>query len=56
MEDFKDRVAIVTGSAQSIGFTIAETLADAGCIVVLADIRRDRLQEARAKLTTIALQ
>jgi NAD(P)-dependent dehydrogenase (short-subunit alcohol dehydrogenase family) len=51
MEDFKDRVAIVTGSAQSIGFTIAETLGDAGCIVVLADIRRDRLQESRAKLT-----
>lgn len=50
MEDFKDRVAIVTGSAQSIGFTVAETLGDAGCIVVLADIRRDRLEESRAKL------
>ena len=50
MEEFKDRVAIVTGSAQSIGFTVAETLADAGCVVVLADIRRDRLQDSLAKL------
>jgi NAD(P)-dependent dehydrogenase (short-subunit alcohol dehydrogenase family) len=50
MNDFKDRVAIVTGSAQSIGFTVAEALGDAGCTVVLADIRRDRLEESRVKL------
>src|SRR5579862_6849007 len=46
MEEFKDRVAIVTGSAQSIGFTVAETLGDSGCKVILADIRPDRLQES----------
>jgi NAD(P)-dependent dehydrogenase (short-subunit alcohol dehydrogenase family) len=43
-------VAIVTGSAQSIGFTVAETLGEAGCFVVLADIRKDRLEESRSKL------
>ena len=55
MEEFRDRVAIVTGSAQSIGFTVAETLGDAGCIVILADIRPDRLQESCAKLRRKAI-
>ncbi len=50
MADFKDQVAIVTGSAQSIGFTIAEALGDAGSFIILADIRRERLQESFAKL------
>ncbi len=50
MNDFKDRIAIVTGSAQSIGFTVAEALGNAGCTVILADIRRDRLEESRTKL------
>lgn len=50
MQELKDKVAIVTGSAQSIGYTVAETLADAGCVVVLADIRRDRLDNSLAKL------
>jgi len=50
MEDFRDRVAIVTGGAQSIGFAVAEALGDAGSIVILADIRRERMQESREKL------
>lgn len=50
MKDFRDRVAIVTGGAQSIGLAVGEALADAGCIVVLADIRRDRLLDSRQKL------
>lgn len=50
MDEFKNKIAIVTGSAQSIGFTVAETLGAAGCFVVLADIRRDRLEESSAKL------
>ena len=47
MEDFRDRVAIVTGGAQSIGFTVAEALGGAGSIVILADIRRERMQQSR---------
>jgi NAD(P)-dependent dehydrogenase (short-subunit alcohol dehydrogenase family) len=50
MEDFRDRVAIVTGGAQSIGLAIGEALADAGCIVVLADIRLERLLESHEKI------
>ena len=50
MEDFRDRVAIVTGGAQSIGFTVAEALGDAGSVVILADIRRERMQQSREKL------
>jgi NAD(P)-dependent dehydrogenase (short-subunit alcohol dehydrogenase family) len=50
MDDIRNRVAIVTGGAQSIGFAICEALGDAGCIVIMADIRRERLQESCAKL------
>ena len=50
MEDFRDRVAIVTGGAQSIGFTVAEALGGAGSVVILADIRRERMQQSREKL------
>ncbi len=50
MQELKEKIAIVTGSAQSIGYTVAETLAEAACVVVLADIRRDRLDDSLAKL------
>jgi NAD(P)-dependent dehydrogenase (short-subunit alcohol dehydrogenase family) len=35
----KDRVAIVTGAAQGIGFSIAERLASEGAITILADVK-----------------
>ncbi len=44
------RVAIVTGGAQSIGFVIAESLAQAGARVLIADREKDRAEEAAAKL------
>jgi len=50
MDNFKNRTAIVTGGGQSIGFGVCDALGAAGCIVILADIRRDRLQESCAKL------
>ncbi len=50
MDDFRDKIAIVTGGGQSIGFAVCEALGDAGCIVIMADIRRERLQESCKKL------
>ena len=50
MHSFKDKVAIVTGGAQSIGFGICEALGAAGCKVIMADIRKERLQQSCEKL------
>jgi NAD(P)-dependent dehydrogenase (short-subunit alcohol dehydrogenase family) len=52
MTDFRDvtgKVAIVTGSARGIGKGIAETLAQEGCKVVLADIL-DLVQETAKEI------
>jgi 3-oxoacyl-[acyl-carrier protein] reductase len=50
MTRFSDRVAIVTGAAQGIGFAIAARLLSEGARVVLADINSDRLARAAEEL------
>ncbi len=40
------RIALVTGSAQGIGYTVARGLASAGATIVLNDIVRERLDAA----------
>jgi gluconate 5-dehydrogenase len=40
------RIALVTGSGQGIGLTVARGLASAGAIIVLNDIVSDRLDQA----------
>src|SRR4029453_7225654 len=45
-----DRVAIVTGGAGGIGVAYGRGLAEAGALVVLADVAGDRAQEAAATL------
>ena len=37
----KDQVAVITGSAQGIGKTIAETFAKEGAKIVITDINTD---------------
>ncbi|UWQ22607.1 SDR family NAD(P)-dependent oxidoreductase [Jannaschia sp. W003] len=44
-----DRIALVTGGAQGIGYACAEALAEDGCRVVLADVQ-ESVSEAAAKL------
>lgn len=55
-ERLKDRVAVVTGGAQGIGYGIAARFAEEGAIVVLADIRREAAAEATAWLVAKGLR
>ncbi|TLG71545.1 glucose 1-dehydrogenase [Culicoidibacter larvae] len=46
-----NKTAIITGGASGIGRAIAETFAQNGANVVIADINRDRLEEVVAAIT-----
>ncbi|MDP9138839.1 MAG: SDR family oxidoreductase [Pseudomonadota bacterium] len=48
----EDRVAVVTGGAQGIGYGIASRLAAEGAAIVLADIKADVARAAAQRLTT----
>jgi NAD(P)-dependent dehydrogenase (short-subunit alcohol dehydrogenase family) len=48
MKDLEGKVAFVTGGASGIGLGIARKLVDAGMQVVIADLRQDHIDEARA--------
>ena len=44
------RVALVTGSAQGLGFTIAKGMQEAGARIVLSDVSAPALEKAQASL------
>ena len=46
MQDISGKTAIVTGAGSGIGLGIATALAEAGANVVLADIRKDGVEQA----------
>lgn len=48
MKDVEGKTAFVTGGASGIGLGMAKAFANAGMKVVIADIREDHLDEARA--------
>ncbi len=48
MKDFKDKILFVTGGASGAGFGQAKVFSEAGCKVVIADIRQDHLDQALA--------
>ncbi len=52
MQDFQDKVAVVTGTAnpRGIGMAIARALAGLGCRLVLADLDGDGAEERAAEL------
>jgi NAD(P)-dependent dehydrogenase (short-subunit alcohol dehydrogenase family) len=48
MKDFKDKILFVTGGASGAGFGQAKVFSEAGCKVVIADVRQDALDQALA--------
>jgi len=48
MKDFKDKVAFITGGASGAGLGQAKVFSEAGCKIVIADIRQDHLDEAKS--------
>ena len=50
MKDFKDKVVVITGAANGIGFGIAERCAQLGMKVVLAGINKENLAKAEEQL------
>jgi NAD(P)-dependent dehydrogenase (short-subunit alcohol dehydrogenase family) len=50
MDQFKDRVAVITGGAGGIGMAIARAIAIRGAKLVLADLDEAALQRAQAEL------
>jgi NAD(P)-dependent dehydrogenase (short-subunit alcohol dehydrogenase family) len=50
MTDYTDKVAFITGGASGAGFGQATVFAQAGCRIVIADVRRGAIEEAVAKL------
>src|SRR3989304_10037353 len=48
MKDFVGKVAFIPGGASGAGFGQAKVFSEAGCKVVIADIRQDHLDEAMA--------
>lgn len=50
MKEFKDKVAVITGAANGIGFGIAERCAQLGMKVVLSGINKENLLKAEESL------
>jgi 3-oxoacyl-[acyl-carrier protein] reductase len=50
MGDLQGRIALVTGGAQGIGRAIADELAAAGAVIVLADVNEAKLAETVAEM------
>lgn len=51
LTEFRGRVAVVTGAASGIGLALCERFAREGMRIVMADVERERLEQAAAGLT-----
>lgn len=51
MENFKDRVVVITGAARGIGAEIAREFSNKGATIVISDINQDNLNNTYAELS-----
>jgi NAD(P)-dependent dehydrogenase (short-subunit alcohol dehydrogenase family) len=56
MNEFRGRVAVVTGAASGIGLSLARVFAEQGMQVVLADIEEEPLQSALAEVEGLGVK
>ncbi|NKX51427.1 SDR family NAD(P)-dependent oxidoreductase, partial [Arthrobacter deserti] len=56
MKDSKDKVAFITGGAAGAGLGQARVFGEAGCRIVIADIRQDALDKALAQLRAAGIE
>ncbi|MEM7460858.1 MAG: SDR family NAD(P)-dependent oxidoreductase [Pseudomonadota bacterium] len=56
MDDFKDKVAVITGGATGIGFGLAKRFGALGAKIVIGEPRQNRLDEALASLTELGIE
>jgi len=55
MNNFNDKLAVVTGGASGVGYAIGEALAKEGAKVILTDIESKSLEESAARLSNNSL-
>ena len=56
MNDFKDKVVVITGGATGIGFSFAKRFGEAGAKVVIASRRIARVNQAVEQLQTLGIE
>ena len=56
MQEFKDKVAVITGAASGIGLGIARRAAKEGMKLVLADIEKDALNQAEEEFKSSGVE
>ena len=56
MENFTDKLAVITGGASGVGFAIGEALAKEGAKVILTDIEAESLEQTNLLMCTLRLQ
>ncbi len=50
MKNLKGKIVFITGSAQGLGYSMAEHFAAEGCSVILADIKAEKVQQSAEKI------